>query len=38
MKNAQRNGWTLLLKVLIAIGSALLGVLGGAEACSLMMS
>jgi hypothetical protein len=37
MKDTQRNNWSILLKVLIAIGTALLGVLGGAEACSLMM-
>ena len=39
MKNTQRNNaLSIIIKVLIAIGSALLGVIGGAEATALLNS
>jgi len=36
MENTQRKVWSILIKVLIAVGSALLGMLGGAEATMLL--
>jgi hypothetical protein len=36
MEDTQRKSISILIKVLIAIGSALLGVLGGAQAENIM--
>lgn len=39
MENTQKKKmWSILIKVIIAVGSALLGMLGGAEASTLMNS
>jgi hypothetical protein len=38
MENTQQKVWSILIKVLIAIGSALLGAMGGAEATALLNS
>lgn len=37
MRDTQRKQWSILLKVLIAIGSALLGVIGGAQASAMIL-
>jgi hypothetical protein len=37
MKNTEsKSTWTILLKVVVAVATALLGILGGAEAYALM--
>jgi hypothetical protein len=36
MNDTQKSKWSVLIKVLIAIASALLGILGGAETSALL--
>lgn len=38
MKDTRKQTWSILMKVVIAIASALLGVLGGASATSMLMN
>ena len=38
MENTNRKMWSIMIKVVIAIASALLGALGGAEATTMFMS
>jgi hypothetical protein len=37
MKNTQ-NPWSILLRVVVAVATALLGIVGGAEAYATMMN
>jgi hypothetical protein len=38
MENTQQKIWSIIIKVIIAVGSALLGIIGGAEATALFNS
>jgi hypothetical protein len=38
MENTQQKIWSIIIKVIIAVGSALLGIIGGAEATALLNS
>ena len=38
MENTQQKIWSIIIKVIIAVGSALLGIIGGAEATTLLNS
>jgi hypothetical protein len=37
MKNTQKSTWSFIIKVVIAVATALLGAIGGAEAYSTLM-
>ncbi len=38
MEHTQQKIWSIIIKVIIAVGSALLGIIGGAEATALLNS
>ncbi len=38
MKDTKKNVWSILMKVVIAVASALLAALGGAEASNYLMN
>jgi hypothetical protein len=38
MKNTSKTTWGIVIKIVIAIASAILGVIGGAEATTMLMN